>query len=121
MVDAQANDVSASVPAKAAPVAVAGDDAAPALPFDPSLITEGDEPPEMIAELDVPELPAEEPEQATPYRADYDFDLDGELATLLHDPVDAAPETGEAAVRSAERRVGQGCVSTCRSRWSQTN
>src|SRR3546814_8488211 len=74
MVDAQANDVSASVPAKAAPVAVAGDDAAPALPFDPSLITEGDEPPEMIAELDVPELPAEEPKPATPYRADYELD-----------------------------------------------
>src|SRR3546814_10961157 len=37
-------------------------------------------------------------------------------------PVDARRETGIAAagelIRSEERRVGQECVSTCRSRWS---
>src|SRR3546814_15486900 len=29
------------------------------------------------------------------------------------------PGSGEVLVRSEERRVGKGCVSTCKSRWSQ--
>src|SRR3546814_2987236 len=36
-----------------------------------------------------------------------------------HQPPSAAPSSaGSGAVSSEERRVGKGCVSTCRSRWS---
>ncbi|TDK38821.1 SPOR domain-containing protein [Rhizobium deserti] len=61
------------------------------LPFDPALITEAEERPEVIAELDVPSLPVEEPEHEPAYRAEYDIDIDAELATLLASPAASAP------------------------------
>lgn len=66
------------------------------LPFDASEISEQEEPPTAIPVLDVPEVPVAEPERAPAYRAEYDIDLDSELATLFADA--AVPE---AAPRSA--------------------
>jgi len=56
------------------------------LPFDPAQIADSEDQVEAIAELDVPSLPAEEPEQPAVYRPDYDLDIDAELATLLMTP-----------------------------------
>ncbi|MBW6420169.1 SPOR domain-containing protein [Rhizobium sp. XQZ8] len=53
------------------------------LPFDPAQISESEDQVEAIAELDVPELPVEEPDEPVAYRPDYDLDIDAELATLL--------------------------------------
>jgi hypothetical protein len=58
------------------------------VPFDPALLSEPDEQPEAIAELDVPALPVEEKEEQPVYRNDFDLDIDAELASLLE-----APET----------------------------
>src|SRR3546814_17589864 len=38
-------------------------------------------------------------------------------AAMRREPVEDAPSNWK-AMRSEERRVGKGCVSTCRSRWS---
>src|SRR3546814_14427420 len=49
------------------------------------------------------------------------FDPDAPIARYLPDfrvRSAFAPITGGALMRSAERRVGKECVSTCRSRWS---
>src|SRR5690606_4938736 len=95
--------------APAAPVmaaaAVAAPQSAPAnvaepvdLPFDPALISESEEQPEAIVELDVPELHAQEPEETPVYRNDYDYDIDAELTALLQSTPPAAatePETPE--------------------------
>ncbi|WP_037151400.1 SPOR domain-containing protein [Rhizobium sp. YS-1r] len=83
------------------------------LPFDPAQIADSEDQVEAIAELDVPSLPAEEPEQPPVYRPDYDLDIDAELATLLMTPdkADAAqhrkPEIDIAASVQAggERRA----------------
>jgi hypothetical protein len=53
------------------------------LAFDPAMITDSEDHPETIAELDVPTLTVPEPEQAPTYRPDYDIDIDAELATLF--------------------------------------
>ncbi|MGK6313536.1 SPOR domain-containing protein [Neorhizobium sp. DT-125] len=74
------------------------------LPFDPAQIADSEDQVEAIAELDVPSLPAEEPEQPPVYRPDYDLDIDAELATLLMTPekADAAPaRKPEIAIASA--------------------
>jgi hypothetical protein len=60
------------------------------LAFDPALISESEEQPEAIAELDVPALPAVDAEEPPLYRNDYDLDIDAELASLLEAP-DEAP------------------------------
>jgi hypothetical protein len=76
------------------------------LPFDPALFADSDERPEVIADLDVPLLPVDEPEREPAYRADYDFDIDAELATLLVSPAAtprAAAKEPEVAVNAAER------------------
>ena len=61
------------------------------LPFDPAQIADSEDQVEAIAELDVPSLPAEEPEQPPAYRPDYELDIDAELATLLATPNKPAP------------------------------
>ncbi|SMF66306.1 Sporulation related domain-containing protein [Xaviernesmea oryzae] len=75
------------------------------LPFDPAQIADSEDQVEAIAELDVPALPAEEPEQPPVYRPDYDLDIDAELATLLMTPekaADSAPaRKPEIAIASA--------------------
>jgi hypothetical protein len=72
------------------------------LPFDPALISENEERPEAIADLDVPTLPAEEPSHEPVYRPDYDIDIDAELATLLVAATPAAtPEPARTATAAA--------------------
>ena len=75
--------------ATTAPVRSVAETVAPALaqlddlPFDASMITDGEDQPEPVAHLDVPDLHIEEDEPVAPQRNDYDFDLDGELSALL--------------------------------------
>ncbi|MCL6707942.1 SPOR domain-containing protein [Pseudomonas sp. R2.Fl] len=71
------------------------------LPFDASEIAEQDEPPVVIPVLDVPEVPVSEPEQAPTYRAEYDIDLDSELATLFADTAVPEPAPRSAAPAAA--------------------
>ncbi|WP_105437538.1 SPOR domain-containing protein [Neorhizobium sp. T25_13] len=81
------------------------------LPFDPAQIADSEDQVEAIAELDVPSLPAEEPEQPPAYRPDYELDIDAELATLLAAPgkpsparkpeIDIAPRGRQAAAEAA--------------------
>ncbi|EUB95971.1 Sporulation domain-containing protein [Rhizobium sp. CF080] len=82
------------------------------LPFDPAQIADSEDQVEAIAELDVPSLPAEEPEQPPAYRPDYELDIDAELATLLATPnkpasaparkpeIDIAPRGQQAAAEA---------------------
>src|SRR3546814_16951392 len=42
--------------------------------------------------------------------------IEGEEGITVVDPLNSA-ETEKVGIRSAERRVGQECVSTCRARW----
>ncbi|MFB9952162.1 SPOR domain-containing protein [Rhizobium puerariae] len=87
--------VAAAAAVAATPAAAeAADDAEVTdLPFDPAQIADSEDQVEAIAELDVPALPVEEPEQPQVYRPEYDLDIDAELATLLMTPdkADAAP------------------------------
>lgn len=53
------------------------------LPFDASAISDQDEHLEVIAHLDVPDLPPPEEEKPVNYVTEYDFDIDAELANLL--------------------------------------
>lgn len=53
------------------------------LAFDPAMITDSDDHPEAIAEMNVPTLAVPEPEHVSTYRPDYDIDIDAELATLF--------------------------------------
>jgi len=85
------------------------------LPFDPAQISDSEEQVEAIAELDVPSLPAEEPEQPPVYKPDYDLDIDAELATLLMTPekAEAAParkpaiDIASAAAKGTADRAAQ--------------
>ncbi len=91
----QAPVVSAPVapvaPAPAAPVvAAASVKAAPAampddgeLPFDPALIADAEEHLEVVPHLDVPSLPAVEPEETIAPEPEYDLDIDAEMANLF--------------------------------------
>jgi hypothetical protein len=71
------------------------------LAFDPSLFAESEDHPEAIAELDVPALPVEEPEEAPVYRNDFDLDIDAELASLLESSEVAAPQPEPAKASAA--------------------
>ena len=55
----------------------------PPLPFDASAISDQDEHLEVIAHLDVPDLPPPEEQKPVNYVSEYDFDIDAELASLL--------------------------------------
>lgn len=59
--------------------------------FDPALLAEPEEQPEVIAELDVPTLTVEEKEVPPAYRNDFDLDIDAELASLLEAPETVTP------------------------------
>jgi hypothetical protein len=61
------------------------------LPFDPAMIGETESGVTPIADLDVPQLPAAEAEEkSVPYPADYDLDIDAEMAQLFATPAPAA-------------------------------
>ncbi|MGK9203749.1 SPOR domain-containing protein [Sinorhizobium meliloti] len=62
-----------------------------ALPFDPAMIGETESGVAPIGELDVPQLPpVEAEEKAAAYPADYDLDIDAEMAQLFSAPAPAA-------------------------------
>ena len=77
------------------------EDAGDNLAFDPAMITDSEDHPEAIAEMDVPVLTVPEPEHAPTYRPDYDIDIDAELATLFDTShtggLDRAPKTAAVA------------------------
>lgn len=85
--------LSKPAPVPAAPVAAAALAASAAaadlpevedeLPFDAAQISDSEDHVEAIADLNVPELPAELPDEAPVYPPEYDLDIDAELATLL--------------------------------------
>ena len=61
------------------------------LPFDPAMIGETESGVAPIAELDVPQLPVPEPEEKpAAFPADYDLDIDAEMAQLFGTPAPAA-------------------------------
>ncbi len=72
-----------------------------ALPFDPSMIAEADTGVAPIADMDVPQLPVIETEKPAAYPADYDLDIDAEMAQLFGTP---APITRETQARPGEAR-----------------
>ncbi|WP_159951354.1 SPOR domain-containing protein [Rhizobium sp. 18065] len=86
--------ISASVrsePVQSEPAARAVPDYEDSLGFDPAEIAEQDEQIESFSGMDVPEVPvAEARPQAAP-QADYDFDIDSELATLFDEPAANPP------------------------------
>ncbi|HEV7309444.1 SPOR domain-containing protein [Ensifer sp.] len=88
------------------------------LPFDPSMISEAENGVAPIAEMDVPQLPVIETEKPAAYPADYDLDIDAEMAQLFGTPAPApvakaaravATEKVEAA-RPAPAAVGAGAL-----------
>jgi hypothetical protein len=93
--------VAAAAPmAAAAPVAVAPepeDDVSlvdAEMPFDAAMISESEEQVEAIADLNVPDLPVEQPDEEPAYASEYDIDIDAELAALLVNPASqSAPST----------------------------
>ncbi|WP_104667273.1 SPOR domain-containing protein [Ensifer adhaerens] len=56
------------------------------LPFDPSMIAEAENGVAPIADMDVPQLPVIETEKPVAYPADYDLDIDAEMAQLFGTP-----------------------------------
>lgn len=70
------------------------------MPFDAAMISESEEHVEAIADLNVPDLPVEQPEEEPAYASEYDIDIDAELAALLVNPTSQtapAPRHQEAA------------------------
>lgn len=61
-----------------------------ALPFDPAMIGETESGVAPIGELDVPQLLRSRPRKAAAYPADYDLDIDAEMAQLFSAPTPAA-------------------------------
>ncbi|MGF6255879.1 hypothetical protein OKW20_002976 [Ensifer sp. LBL] len=71
------------------------------LPFDPSMISEAENGVAPIADMDVPQLPVIETEKPVAYPADYDLDIDAEMAQLFGTPA-PVKETRPAAVEKVE-------------------
>ncbi|MCK3777654.1 SPOR domain-containing protein [Ensifer sesbaniae] len=93
-----------SVETFAAPAPAEQQDAQPesALPFDPSMIAEAENGVAPIADMEVPQLPVIETEKPVAYPADYDLDIDAEMAQLFGTPAPAVKEARPAAVEKAE-------------------
>ncbi|MGF6171763.1 SPOR domain-containing protein [Ensifer sp. 4252] len=72
------------------------------LPFDPSMIAEADTGVAPIADMDVPQLPVIETEKPVAYPADYDLDIDAEMAQLFGTPAPSARETQARPVEARE-------------------
>lgn len=85
----------------AAPMEIEEPPVESALPFDPSMIAEADTGVAPIADMDVPQLPVIETEKPVAYPADYDLDIDAEMAQLFGTP---APSVREAQARPVETR-----------------
>ncbi|WDZ78167.1 SPOR domain-containing protein [Ensifer adhaerens] len=93
-----------SVETFVAPAPVEQQDVQPesTLPFDPSMIAEAENGVAPIADMDVPQLPVIETEKPVAYPADYDLDIDAEMAQLFGTPAPAAKDARPAAVQKAE-------------------
>ncbi|MDQ0457199.1 SPOR domain-containing protein [Rhizobium paknamense] len=88
----QAAPVAAHHPAPAAPHADQH------LPFDATEIADQDDHLETLAHLEVPELPPVEDEVVpVNFNQEFDFDIDAELATLLDQKVEQAPQRSQPA------------------------
>ncbi|WP_457583072.1 SPOR domain-containing protein [Ensifer canadensis] len=85
----------------AAPVEIEEPPVESVLPFDPSMIAEADTGVAPIADMDVPQLPVIETEKPVAYPADYDLDIDAEMAQLFGTP---APSVRETQARPVEAR-----------------
>ncbi|HEV7321995.1 MAG TPA: SPOR domain-containing protein [Ensifer sp.] len=72
------------------------------LPFDPSMIADADNGVAPIADMDVPQLPVIETEKPVAYPADYDLDIDAEMAQLFGTPAPAPRTARPTAVDKAE-------------------
>ncbi|MCJ8508756.1 SPOR domain-containing protein [Rhizobium lemnae] len=68
--------------------------------FDPALLTDTDEMPETVPDLNVPELPVHEPEQQPVQHSEFDIDLDAELASFLTQ-ANAGPQPVSVAAQRA--------------------
>ncbi|WP_245298323.1 SPOR domain-containing protein [Sinorhizobium sp. A49] len=88
-------------PIAAAPIEIEEAPVESALPFDPSMIAEADTGVAPIADMEVPQLPVIETEKPVAYPADYDLDIDAEMAQLFGTP---APSARETQARPAEVR-----------------
>ncbi|MFC3072667.1 SPOR domain-containing protein [Shinella pollutisoli] len=84
-----------------APQPVAAETADGALPFDPTMIAETDEGVTPVTELDVPQLPVIEKEKPPVHHADYDFDIDAEMAQLFAAPDGKPAEDAASAAHPA--------------------
>ncbi len=84
-----ATPVVAAAPVKPTPAMLTEDGE---LPFDPSLIADAEEHPEVVPHLDVPSLPAVEPEETIAPEPEYDLDIDAEMANLFAPMKSAEPE-----------------------------
>ncbi|WP_429817040.1 SPOR domain-containing protein [Ensifer sp. B1-9] len=93
-----------SVETFAAPAPAEQQDAQPesTLPFDPSMIAEAENGVAPIADMEVPQLPVIETEKPVAYPADYDLDIDAEMAQLFGTPAPAAKDARPAAVEKVE-------------------
>ncbi|NVD41248.1 SPOR domain-containing protein [Ensifer sp. HO-A22] len=80
-------------PIAAAPIEIEEAPVESALPFDPSMIAEADTGVAPIADMEVPQLPVIETEKPVAYPADYDLDIDAEMAQLFGTPAPSARET----------------------------
>ncbi|MBK5567577.1 SPOR domain-containing protein [Ensifer sp. SSB1] len=72
------------------------------LPFDPSMIAEAENGVAPIADMDVPQLPVIETEKPVVYPADYDLDIDAEMAQLFGTPAPAAKDVRPVAAEKVE-------------------
>ncbi len=74
---------SSAAPQRSVPQPAMGEDRGGGEAFDPALLADTDEMPEAVPDLNVPELPAHEPEQRPVQHSEFDIDLDAELASFL--------------------------------------
>lgn len=72
------------------------------LPFDPTMIAEAENGVAPIADMDVPQLPVIEAEKPAAYPADYDLDIDAEMAQLFGTTAPAAKDVRPTAGDKAE-------------------
>jgi hypothetical protein len=75
--------------------------------FDPTLIADGDEHVESMGEVEVPELPADEPVAPPKRDPDFDIDLDAELANLLQAAPAAAPSLARGSAAAAQNAAAR--------------
>lgn len=97
-VDAGSAMQSSAAPQRSVPQPAMGEDLGDGEAFDPALLADTDEMPEAVPDLNVPELPAHEPEQRPVQHSEFDIDLDAELASFLTQ-ANAAPQSASVVQR----------------------